>query len=207
LLPSIIKLYNDIRTTEGYNLLMTPFYTRTGDDGFTGLLGEGRVPKYHPRTEAVGTLDEATAALGMARASCQAEGTGTLLVSIQRDLYKVMAEVSATPETAEQFRSIGQEQVDWLETNTDAISQMVEMPQEFILPGDSPAGATISLARTIVRRAERQMAQLLHSGEIENQYLLRYLNRLSSLCFVLELEENKAFGQAHPTLAKGSSAT
>jgi cob(I)alamin adenosyltransferase len=185
---------------------MTPFYTRTGDDGFTGLLGEGRVPKYHPRTEAVGTLDEATAALGMARASCKAEETRTLLVSIQRDLYKVMAEVSATPETANQFRATGQEQVEWLETNTDAISELVEMPQGFILPGDSPAGAAMSLARTIVRRAERQIAQLLHSGEIDNQDLLRYLNRLSSLCFVLELLEDKTFGQTSPTLAKGSTA-
>jgi cob(I)alamin adenosyltransferase len=184
---------------------MTPFYTRTGDDGFTGLLGEGRVPKYHPRTEAVGTLDEATAALGMARANCLAEETGTLLVAVQRDLYKVMTEVSATPETADRFRTIGQEQIEWLETSTDAISHLVEMPQGFILPGDSPAGAMMSLARTIVRRAERQIAQLLHSGEIDNQELLRYLNRLSSLCFVLELLENKAFGQSEPTLARGST--
>jgi cob(I)alamin adenosyltransferase len=184
---------------------MTPFYTRTGDDGFTGLLGEGRVPKYHPRTEAVGTLDEATAALGMVRANCQAEETRALLVTVQRDLYKVMAEVSAIPETADQFRAIGKEQVGWLETNADAISNLVEMPQGFILPGDSPAGAMMSLARTIVRRAERQIAQLLHSGEIDNQDLLRYLNRLSSLCFVLELLENKAFGQPRSTLAKGST--
>jgi cob(I)alamin adenosyltransferase len=185
---------------------MTPFYTRTGDDGFTGLLGEGRVPKYHPRTEAVGTLDEATAALGMARANCQAMETASLLVTVQRDLYKIMAEVSATPETAERFRTIGHEQVEWLEASTDTLANQVEMPQEFILPGDSPAGALVALARTIIRRAERQIAQLLHSGEIENQDLLRYLNRLSSLCFALELLEDKAFGQTHPTLAKGSNA-
>jgi cob(I)alamin adenosyltransferase len=184
---------------------MTPFYTRTGDDGFTGLLGEGRVPKYHPRTEAVGTLDEATAALGVARANCQAMETASLLITVQRDLYKIMAEVSATPETADRFRAIGPEQVEWLETNTDTLSNQVKMPQEFILPGDSPAGALMALARTIVRRAERQIAQLLHSGDIENQDLLRYLNRLSSLCFALELLEDKAFGQTRPTLAKGSS--
>ncbi len=186
---------------------MTPFYTRTGDDGFTGLLGEGRVPKYHPLTEAVGTLDEATASLGMARAICQAKETATLLVTVQRDLYKVMAEVSSTPETVERFRAIGQEQVNWLEAKIETISHLVEMPQEFILPGDSPAGAAMSLARTIVRRAERQIAQLLHSGEIDNQDLLRYLNRLSSLCFALELLEDKAFGQSRPTLAKGSTAS
>ncbi|MEJ2597603.1 MAG: cob(I)yrinic acid a,c-diamide adenosyltransferase [Anaerolineales bacterium] len=185
---------------------MTPFYTRTGDDGFTGLLGEGRVPKYHQLTEAVGTLDEATAALGVARSLCQAKETGTLLVTIQRDLYKVMTEVSTTADTVDRFRAIGKEQVEWLENNTDAISNLVEIPKDFILPGDSPAGAAMSLARTIVRRAERRIAQLLHSGDIDNQDLLRYLNRLSSLCFVLELLENKTNGLSHQTLAKGSAA-
>lgn len=182
---------------------MTRFYTRTGDDGYTGLLGEGRVPKYHPRTEAVGTLDEATAALGMARAACQVGETAAMLLAAQRDLYHLMAEVSATPENAARFRAIDAARVAWLEEQTDAVSERVEMPREFIVPGDSSAGAALALARTIVRRAERQVAQLLHSGEIENVELLRYLNRLSSLCFVLELLENQAQGKSQTTLAKG----
>jgi cob(I)alamin adenosyltransferase len=70
---------------------MSHFYTRGGDDGFTGLLGEGRVPKYHPRTEAVGVIDEATAALGVARAACQTPAVGPLLLVVQRDLYGMMA--------------------------------------------------------------------------------------------------------------------
>jgi cob(I)alamin adenosyltransferase len=181
---------------------MTRFYTRTGDDGFTGLLGSERVPKYHPRPEAVGTVDEANAALGMARSAVQSAHTASLLVSVQRDLYHLMAEVSAMPENAARFRAIGPEKVAWLEAQADALSVEVTVPNEFILPGDSPAGAALALSRTIVRRAERLIAQLLHSGDIENPDLLRYLNRLSSLCFVLELVENSAWGKTQPTLAK-----
>lgn len=181
---------------------MTRFYTRTGDEGYTGLLGEGRVPKYHPRTEAVGAIDEATAALGVARAACRAAASGALLLAIQRDLYNLMAEVAAPLENASRFRMIDVNRVNWLEAQIDAISARVSIPNEFIVPGDSPAGAALDLARTIVRRAERQLAFLLHEGEIENSELLRYLNRLSSLCFVLELEENEVAGKHKPTLAK-----
>jgi cob(I)alamin adenosyltransferase len=181
---------------------MTPFYTRSGDDGYTGLLGEGRVPKYHPRTEAVGTIDEATAALGVARAACRSTEAPEVLLEIQRDLYRVMAEVAATPENAARFRSIDASRVQWLESQIEAFNGQVQMPKEFILPGDSPAGAALSLARAIIRRAERGLAQLYHSGELENAELLHYLNRLSSLCFVLELLENKTAGKGSPTLAR-----
>ena len=182
---------------------MTRFYTRTGDDGYTGLLGEGRVPKYDPRPEAVGAVDEATAALGIARAASQDPHSEPLLLTVQRDLYHLMAEIAATPENAARFRIIDAARVSWLETQTDIISAEVELPGEFILPGDSQAGAALALARTIVRRAERRVARLLHNDEIQNQDLLRYLNRLSSLCFVLELLENKIQGKSSPTLAKG----
>lgn len=181
---------------------MTEFFTRTGDDGYTSLLGEGRVPKYHPRPETVGTIDEATAALGVARAVCQASQSASLILAIQRDLYQVMAEISATTENAVRFRTIGEEKVTWLEDQIDGLSSTVEIPKEFIIPGDSSAGAALSLARAIVRRAERQVASLLHNQFIENHYLLQYLNRLSSMCFVLELLENQASGHHTPTLAK-----
>jgi cob(I)alamin adenosyltransferase len=181
---------------------MNKFYTRTGDSGYTGLLGEGRVPKYHPLPEAIGTLDEASAALGMARASCKAEQSASLLLAVQRDLYHAMAEVASTPETAPTFREIDQERVTWLESQVDLLGGIVETPKDFIVPGDSPAGAALALARTLVRRAERRVAQLLHEGMIENPELLRYLNRLSSLCFVLELLENQAAGKSASTLAK-----
>ena len=182
---------------------MTHFYTRFGDEGFTGLLGEGRVPKYHPIPEAVGNIDEATAAIGLARAVVSHPLIGPLLIQIQRDLYSIMAEVSATPDNAAQFRKINSERVVWLEQETDAVSKLIEIPKEFILPGDTISGAQLDLARTIVRRAERGIAKLLHDGSIENLDLLKYLNRLSSTLFVLELLENTSHGLTKPSLAKG----
>jgi cob(I)alamin adenosyltransferase len=170
---------------------MSNFYTCKGDDGTTGLLGEGRLPKYHPRMEAIGALDEATAALGLARSLVQDAALSPILLQTQRDLYGLMAEVAATPQNAVQFRSIDSARVEWLETQTDALSAKVEMPKEFILPGETQGSGALALARTVIRRAERRVVELLDAGELENQELLRYLNRLSSLCFVLELAENQ----------------
>ena len=180
---------------------MSPFYTRTGDDGSTGLLGKLRLPKYHPRIEAIGTLDEAFAALGLARSLCQTAQTKSILMDVQRDLYALMAEIASTPENLERFRTLGEPRLQWLESLADNLSAMVTLPEEFILPGDSLSGSAMSLARTIVRRAERRVAELLDIGEIKNPILLQYLNRLSSLCFALELLENQSTGQ-DTTLAK-----
>ncbi len=171
------------------------FYTAKGDDGTTGLLGDGRVPKYHVRMEAIGALDEASAALGLARAQCSAPQTARILLEAQRDLYKLMAEVAATPENAQRFHFINEERVNWLEKQTDELSTVVEMPKEFILPGDTLGGATLSMARAIVRRAERCVVNLFDDEVVINPDLQRYLNRLSSLCFVLELLENQYAGK------------
>src|SRR5512142_195341 len=107
---------------------MPSFYTRAGDDGYTGLLGQGRVPKYALRLEALGTVDEAMAALGAARASCKAPGTPEILLKVQRDLYALMAEAAATPENEARFQRIGTGEVAWLEKQTDELSQQVDMP-------------------------------------------------------------------------------
>jgi cob(I)alamin adenosyltransferase len=184
---------------------MTRFYTTQGDDGYTGLLGEGRIPKYDLRTEAIGGIDEATAFLGLARAQCKSPNSNSIILSIQRDLYRIMAEVASSPENAATFRTISASHVEWLEKQTDELALNANMPNEFIIPGDSLPGAALDVARTVVRRAERRVAQLLHLKELENAELLRYLNRLSSLCFVLELIENQFQGQEKPTLAKGNS--
>ncbi len=178
------------------------FYTRAGDDGYTGLLGKERVAKEDLRLEALGTVDEAGAALGVARAHARSpEGPG-LLLQIQRDLYGLMAELAATPENAERFHTIDAARVAWLEAQVDALSGYTEVPQEFIVPGDTVEGAFFDLARAVVRRAERRAAALLHRGDMTNPELLRYLNRLSSLCFVLELRENQIVGNTKITLAK-----
>lgn len=181
---------------------MTKFYTQTGDDGYTGLLGEGRVAKYDLRLEAVGTLDEANAAIGLARALSRHPMTGSLLLNIQKDLYQIMAECAATSEAAHHFRSIDAQRVTWLEEQADQISAQVSIPDEFIVPGDSVSGGALDLARTIVRRAERSIAELIHKNQLENKQVLRYVNRLSSLCFILALLENQAQGNTSPTLAK-----
>lgn len=181
---------------------MTRFYTKKGDDGYTGLLGEARAPKYDSRIEVIGTIDEANAAIALARSLSKAPDTRSILILVQKDLYHIMSEVAAEPENAAQFRKINDSSVRWLETKIDEVSVKVNLPNEFILPGDSAPGAAIDLARAIVRRAERQIARLLHTKVIENQELLHYMNRLSSLCFVLELLEIQAAGISHPTLAK-----
>lgn len=171
------------------------FYTRKGDDGTTGLLGQGRVAKYHARMEALGALDESSAALGLARASTRDPHCGPLLLEAQRDLYRIMAEVASPPENANQFR-FDPSRLEWLEGQTDALTKTIEMPKEFILPGDSQSGAALSLARAVVRRAERRVVELFDNEEIKNPALQKYLNRLSSLLFVLELVENRAAGKS-----------
>jgi cob(I)alamin adenosyltransferase len=181
---------------------MTRFYTKTGDDGYTGFLGKGRTPKYNHRIETIGAIDEANAAIALARTWCLSPKSSTILQQVQKDLYNLMAEVSASPENAHQFRKINAERVSWLEFQTDQISLEVDLPDDFIIPGDSKSGATIDLARTIVRRAERHIAYLYHKKMIENADLLHYMNRLSSLLFVLELLENQTGGTQKLSLAK-----
>jgi len=181
---------------------MPKFYTRTGDDGTTGWLGEGRISKTDLRIETLGSLDEASAALGLARASCQETRIQELIQMIQRDLYKLMAEIAASPENKERFRSLDATSISWLESQADAFTAITQIPKEFVLPGDTTSGAAISLARTIVRRSERRLAQLQEGEDDKNPILLQYLNRLSSLCFILELYENQSAGNPS-TLAKG----
>jgi len=182
---------------------MPSFFTRAGDDGTTGLLGEGRVPKYDLRLEALGTVDEASAALGMARALCKAPETAEIVLRLQRDLYGLMAELAATPENAKIFRFIEHDHVLWLEEQTERLSALAGVPSGFIVPGDALPGAAFDLARTVVRRAERRVTELAGRGDLSNAEVLHYLNRLSSLVFVIELRENQVAGFARPTLAKG----
>jgi cob(I)alamin adenosyltransferase len=182
---------------------MPTFFTETGDDGTTGLLGVGRVEKSDLRMEALGGLDEANAALGLARSQCLPDLVPYIL-HIQRDLYRMMAEVAATQENAARFHSTGFEQVQWVSDQTGALGAQVDLPSDFILPGDTQAAAALDLARTIVRRAERRIVELYLTGEILNNELLKYLNRLSSLCFVMELYEIQHSQHQGPTLAKKS---
>lgn len=174
---------------------MTPFFTGQGDSGDTGFLGEGRISKTSIRIEAVGSVDEATAALGLARSLSKNEKTCSILLHVQQQLYWLMSELSAAPDVAEKFDKINEDEIQWLEKQIEELEKSVVLPRAFIIPGESPAGAALSLARTIVRRAERRTIALFDSGEIKKSLLMVYLNRLSSLIFILEVFETSLSGQ------------
>ena len=177
--------------------------TRTGDDGRTGLLGGERMPKWHPRMEALGAVDEATSALGLARAQIADAAVGETIRGVQQDLYLLMAELASPPEHYEQlgFR-ITAEHLAKLDAVLEDYRGQTQIGHQFIIPGATVAGAALDLARTIVRRGERQVARLLHDGEIANQEVLRYLNRASDLLFIIA--RSVEGGESDPTVrAKG----
>ena len=166
---------------------MTPIYTRTGDDGTTSLVGGRRVPKDDPRIEANGTLDELNALLGVARAQTLPEGADGILVLLQSQLFVLGAELAAPP--GGKGRRIGPADTARLEAEIDALDLLLPPLGHFILPGGTPAGSLLHLARAVARRAERQCAPLGRSGAVGPAFL-RYLNRLSDLLFVLARSVN-----------------
>lgn len=165
---------------------MAKVTTGTGDTGYTGLLGKKRVPKYDPRPDTFGTVDEATSALGLARATTQDETAREVILHMQRDLYVLMAELATLPENQDAIgMAITSDNVRWLEETEERLKSAVEIPNKFVIPGDSVDGAALDLARTIIRRAERMTVRLLHDGVITNGEDIRYLNRLSDVVFIL----------------------
>jgi cob(I)alamin adenosyltransferase len=176
------------------------FYTGLGDDGTTDLLG-ARVAKDDPRIDALGSLDEASSAIGLARSMATDIRVREDLVAVQRDLYQIMAELAFTPELRPAAYDFAQDRVDWLGAETDAMAARVELPREFILPGESTPGAALDVARTVTRRGERQAVALSHAGHQVNPSILGYLNRLSSLLFIAARIEDRAAGHG-PKRAK-----
>jgi cob(I)alamin adenosyltransferase len=166
---------------------MNKFYTSRGDQGETDHLGTGRLSKSHIRIQTVGALDEASAALGFARAQISDPSINQLIKTVQTDLYRIMSIVSLEKPNPDKIPDLESDQVVWLEEQIDHFGSQTESPKSFILPGENlPAGA-IGLARTIVRRAERDLVALNEEGILFSETALSYLNRLSSLCFTLEL--------------------
>ena len=161
-------------------------YTRKGDDGTTGLLFGGRVSKASIRIELNGAVDEAQAALGMARAEA---GPGSelddLLVSLERDLWVLMAEVATAPDNRHKLKAgislVTPEMVAALEARIDDLSDRTVMPAEFVVPGQNRRAACLDLARTVVRRAERVLA----TEPMEGSQVGPYLNRLSDLVWTM----------------------
>ena len=172
--------------------------TRTGDEGYTDLLGAGRVPKYHRRPTAFGTLDEATSSLGLARAHATSRLLKDRLYSFQKDLYVMMAELATTPENYDKVDfKVRPGDVARLDQIGEEIKSQVEIGKEFVVPGTTVTGACLDVARTIVRRAERLVARLYHDGDVTNVEVLRYLNRLSDVLFLLaRQEEASELGEA-----------
>jgi cob(I)alamin adenosyltransferase len=161
-------------------------YTRTGDDGKTSL-GEGsRLPKFHPRVTAMGSVDEANSAIGVATLHVNELEVLQVLNHIQNDLFDVGADL-CLPEKVSAgapLLRVTQEQVTWLENTIDHFNADLAPLDSFVLPGGSAASAHLHHARTVTRRAERDIVRLA-SEESVNPSLIRYVNRLSDLLFVL----------------------
>ncbi len=165
---------------------MLKIYTKTGDDGTTGLLYGGRVGKDAPVMQINGTVDEAQAVMGMARAEAErGSELDVLLTGLERDLYVLMAEVATDP--AKRSKLVGgttlvtAEMIDALESRIDEFIDRFDMPTEFVVPGANRASAALDVARTVVRRAER----LVVAEPIEGSLVGRYLNRLSDLLWAM----------------------
>lgn len=183
--------------------MTSKIFTGKGDDGTTGLLGVGRVLKSDERIEVLGCLDEANAALGLARSLAVSDSVKAVIIRIQKELYLFSAEVAAIGDEKGLFRKLSMAHVEWLSSQAQTFSSQVVMPKEFIVPGDTPAGGSLSLARTVVRRAERALVRLNSTGSLKDPgVLLAYLNRLSSLCFALEIYEVLNQPGSSITLAK-----
>jgi cob(I)alamin adenosyltransferase len=171
-------------------------YTRKGDDGTTGLLyGGDRVGKADLRTDAYGTTDEAVSALGLARAAIGDQTDrvearlATLILRVQRELFVVGAELATHVERRERLvdgvSRVTEGMVTALEGEIDGLELLVEQPKEFVVPGETLAGAALDLARTTVRRAERRCVGLAGAGGLPESHVLPYLNRLADLLFVM----------------------
>jgi cob(I)alamin adenosyltransferase len=176
-------------------------YTGKGDQGTTDVLGE-RVDKADPRIDLIGTLDETTSQIGAGRAFATSARTKEWLIEVQRDLYRIMAELAFTDELRPEKYVLPAERVQRLEEMTDQFSSEVELPREFILPGETIPGAMLDVARTVARRAERIAVALAHEGHLQNPEIIRYLNRLSSLLFMAARAEDQESGRT-PKRAKG----
>ena len=173
---------------------LNKIYTRTGDDGTTGLVDGSRLPKHAERMEAIGAVDEANSAIGLAVCALQGSDHAATLTRIQNDLFDLGADLATPGEDfapGEMTLRIVPGQVDWLERAIDALNDNLEPLRSFILPGGSEAAARVHIARASVRRAERA-ATALAALEPANPAALAYLNRLSDYLFVLARAINAA---------------
>jgi cob(I)alamin adenosyltransferase len=187
-------------------------YTRTGDDGTTALFGGGRVAKSHPRIAAYGTVDEANAALGMARAALDglpdaaARRADSLLARLQEELFVLGGDLASPGEVSYPVPRIEPRHVEALEAEIDALTQDLPPLKHFVLPGGTAAAAALHLGRTVARRAERLVVETAALEEVSHA-ALHYLNRLSDLLFTLARWVNHEAGVEEPVWAPVADRT
>ncbi|HEX8977309.1 MAG TPA: cob(I)yrinic acid a,c-diamide adenosyltransferase [Solirubrobacteraceae bacterium] len=166
-----------------------PVYTKTGDDGTTGLLFGGRVSKADAVIEICGTLDEAVAALGLGRAILEDPSLQEIVLNLQRGLFATAAEIAANPRSHHRLvpgiSSVTPEMTAALEQSIDALVAEHPLRPAFVVPGANPASAALDLARTFLRRAERRLIAARERGMAVSAPLLAYVNRASDLAYVL----------------------
>jgi cob(I)alamin adenosyltransferase len=174
-------------------------YTKKGDDGTTGLLYGGRVAKDDVRTNVYGTLDETVSALGLARAGGLVEKVEEIVIRVQREMFVVGAQLATSEENQSKLQEgvskVTPDMALQAEREIDELIEQHPLPNEFILPGETMGSAGLDVARSTVRRAERQAAAMDRAGLVPDPEILRYLNRVSDLLFVLaryhEAEQGK----------------
>lgn len=164
-------------------------YTKSGDDGSTGLLFGGRVSKTDPRCVAYGEADFATSAMGFARALAKEPRVQEILLQVQREMFTLSGELATDKANYEQFTStfqpISAANVAQIENWIDELGAEVELPPNFIIPGASPTSGALDVARSALRGAERRVVALAESGMLPNPEILRYVNRLADLLFMM----------------------
>lgn len=168
---------------------MSRVYTKTGDNGTTGQLFGGRIPKDGALVEALGDIDEAVSALGIARAGCAESRIGEILLRIQRELFVVAADLSVNASHRDRLKSgislVESSMVTELEQLIDELTAEQPLKPVFLVPGTTPLEAALDFARTVVRRAERHTLRAKEAGHTVSADAQHYLNRLSDLVFVL----------------------
>ena len=170
-------------------------YTKSGDQGETGLFFGGRVPKSDARCEAYGEADSVVSYMGLARALCLDKDNKELLLHIQNRMFTVGAELATLPENHEKltdrYHTIDSEMITELEKYIDKLSDSVDLPSDFIVSGASPGSAALDVARTGVRTLERRLVALDSDSMLVNEEILRFVNRLSDLLFMMARYEDR----------------
>lgn len=176
-------------------------YTKTGDDGTTGLVGGSRIEKCDPRIEVLGDLDEVNSHLGILRSHALPEPMDRLIARVQSRLFEAGSEIASVPDGKVQYTAELGTVVEDLESSIDEMEASLEPLRQFVLPGGGAAGAHAHLARTVCRRAERSMVALAGSSGTRND-LISFVNRLSDWLFVAARFLNHRDGSAEVTWAK-----